>query len=902
MMRQYLSIKAKYKDEILFFRLGDFYEMFFDEAVEVSRILNLTLTKRTDVPMCGIPYHAAKIYIARLLRAGKKIAICEQVTEPVAGGLTERKVVEVITPGTVAEDDFLEQGSNNYLAAVYCSNKKTEGNSGTDYYTGFAYIDVTTGNFFATSFPKSDFKEQFLKEIGRINPKEILIQQSLQSELPALKQILSEFPSMIQNFYPDWSFNPDQAEKRLCSLFGTENLKGFLLDIDSPEVPPAGLLIQYLEEISGRSISHISGIKIYAESDFVSLDDSTRKNLELLSNLRDNSTSYSLFESVNYTRTAIGTRLLRRRISYPLRSKIEIDKRLDKVNSLFKDGKASAIIRDTLSSILDIERLAGRIAMKKTHGKDLLALKQSLKSIIKINAFIEEKKLDFLQLNDEEKKLLNEIYELLERAINEDCTIALNDGKLIKKGFSKKVDAIKNIKENAHEILEKYLDDERKKTGINNLKIKYNRMMGYFLEVSLGNISAVPDYFIRQRSLSNADRFTTETLQQIEDNINNSEERLIEAEKDAFDEVCSEIGSHHRFLQKLAEEVAELDVNQSFAQAAVLHAWTRPELCEDSGILNIINGRHPVVENHLRAGDFVPNSIELLSGEDDSYLDDDRPDSGQDSKSPDKDSNKNIPSFAVITGPNMAGKSTFLRQTALICLLAQIGSFVPAEKAVLSPVDKIFCRVGATDNLARGESTFLVEMIETAYILNSATRNSLVIMDEVGRGTSMEDGLAIAQAVSEHLLNTIKAKTLFATHYHELTRLEHKKIINLKLDVLEAEGKIVFLKKVVPGAAGNSYGIHVAGLAGIPQSVLTRAENLLYMRSRFQNEENIQKTDSALQGAEIASLSAPSAKNLSLFPEEELILNEILSTNPDETAPIKALQLIASWKSRLSGR
>ena len=522
--------------------------------------------------------------------------------------------------------------------------------------------------------------------------------------------------------------------------------------------------------------------------------------------------------------------------------------------------------------------------MQKTHGKDLLALKQSLNSVIRMGSLIEEKKLNFLQLNDEEKKLLTEIRDLLENSIDDDCTIALNDGKLIKKGFSKKVDTIKNIKENAHEILEKYLDDERKKTGINNLKIKYNRMMGYFLEVSLGNISAVPDYFIRQRSLSNADRFTTESLKQIEDNINNSEERLIEAEKEVFDEVCTEIGSHHCFLQKLAEEVAELDVNQSFAQAAVLHAWTRPELCGDSGILNITGGRHPVVEKHLRAGDFVPNSIELLSGENTNSED------------------ETIPSFAVITGPNMAGKSTFLRQTALICLLAQIGSFVPAEKAVLSPVDKIFCRVGATDNLARGESTFLVEMIETAYILNSATRNSLVIMDEVGRGTSMEDGLAIAQAVSEHLLNTIKAKTLFATHYHELTRLEHEKIINLKLDVLEAEGKIVFLKKVVPGAAGNSYGIHVAGLAGIPQSVLTRAENLLYMRSQFQKERTIQEASSSAQGSEEKTPSSPAEKGLSLFPEEELILNEILSTDPDETAPIKALQLIASWKNRLSGK
>jgi len=395
--------------------------------------------------------------------------------------------------------------------------------------------------------------------------------------------------------------------------------------------------------------------------------------------------------------------------------------------------------------------------------------------------------------------------------------------------------------------------------------------MGYFLEVSLGNISAVPDYFIRQRSLSNADRFTTETLKQIEDNINNSEERLIEAEKEVFDEVCTEIGSHHCFLQKLAEEVAELDVNQSFAQAAVLHAWTRPELCGDSGILNITGGRHPVVENHLRAGDFVPNSIELLSGENSNPED------------------RNIPSFAVITGPNMAGKSTFLRQTALICLLTQIGSFVPAEKAVLSPVDKIFCRVGATDNLARGESTFLVEMIETAYILNSATRNSLVIMDEVGRGTSTGDGLSIARAVSEYLLHTIGAKTLFATHYHELAQLIHPRLQKLCLDVLETEGKIVFLKKVIEGIAAHSYGVHVAELAGLPEEVIQRATELLNAHT---------PGDAASTDFTVPEKKKTHPEN-NLFSDEELVINEILSTNTDDTTPLQALQMLTRWKKTL---
>lgn len=879
MMRQYFDIKSKYKDEILFFRLGDFYEMFYDEAVEVSRLLNLTLTKRADVPMCGVPYHAAKVYISRLLRAGKKIAVCEQITEPVVGGLTERKVVEVITPGTVSEEDFLEQGANNYLAAIYCSNKKTYGLHGTDFYAGFAYIDITTGNFYATSFPKSDFNEQFLKEVGRINPKEILIQQSLQNEFPLFKKMLSEYPQMLQNFYPDWSFNAEQSQKRLCNLFGTENLKGFSLTITSPEVPPAALLIQYLEETSCKTVSHISGIKIYSENDFVSLDDSTRKNLELIHNLRDNTSAYTLFETVNYTHTAMGQRLLRRYISYPLNKKNEIDKRLEKVDSLYRDQKTAAELCKNLSSILDIERLAGRIAMRKTHGKDLLALKQSIESVMKIRIVLKTKALQFLCITEEEESALFDLHSLLDASINEECTVSLTDGKLIKKGFSEAVDRLKSIREDAHDILDNYLYEERRATGITNLKIKYNRMMGYFLEVSLGNISAVPDYFIRQRSISAADRFTTEKLKQIEDDINNAEEKLIEIEKKLFAEICEKIILKNKLLYRLALEIAELDVSHSFAHAAILHAWTKPEIVNSSDVLNIVNGRHPVVEAHLPSGEFVPNSIFLSSSSE--------PENTEESET--------VPSFALITGPNMAGKSTFLRQTALITLLAQIGSFVPAEKAEISPVDKIFCRVGASDNLARGESTFLVEMTETAYILNSATKNSLIIMDEVGRGTSTEDGLAIAQAVSEYLLNSVGAKTLFATHYHELSRLTHHRLTNLKLEVLEADGKIVFLKKVTYGASESSYGIHVAGLAGIPPKVLQRAENLLYMAVQLKNNSDRTVNSNSY-------LEPHQQKNTSLFSEEEMILNEILSMNTDNITPLEALQTVSAWKKKLSGK
>ncbi len=883
MMRQYLEIKSAHKDEVLFFRLGDFYEMFFDEAVEVSRILNLTLTKRGDVPMCGIPHHASKVYIARLLRAGKKIAICEQTSEPVAGELTERKVVEIITPGTVFEDDFLEQGSNNFLAAIFCSDKKIEKAGTKDFFAGFAYIDITTGDFFATSFSKADFNEQFLKEVGRIKPREILIQQSLAEEFPLFKQMLSEYPEMMQNFYPDWSFNADQAEKRLCSLFGTENLKGFLLNKDSPEVPPAALLIQYLKEVAGREVSHISSIKIYEETEFVSLDDSTRKNLELTNNLRDNTQAYSLFEILNRTRTCMGSRLLYRRINFPVQNRAVIEERLEQVNSLYRNQKLANSICGGLSSISDIERLASRISMQRTNGKELLALKQSLNSVIEIINLPEIKGLNFFILTEEQIALLKELHNFLERAISEDCSISISDGNLIKAGFSKEADALKKMKDNSEEILSNYLLCEREKTGIGNLKIKYNRMLGYFLEVSLGNLDAVPDYFVRQRSISNADRFVTEELKKIEDDINSSEEKLIQIEKELFKEICEKLSSHHNFFITIAEKIAEADLSQALARVAMLNAWTMPHICEDDGMLNIVNGRHPVVESHLPSGEFVPNSILLSSGD-----------------SPNGDSEE-LKSFALITGPNMAGKSTFLRQTALIVLLAQIGSFVPAEKAEISPVDKIFCRVGASDNLARGESTFLVEMIETAYILNAATKNSLVIMDEVGRGTSTEDGLAIAQAVSEYLLNSIGAKTLFATHYHELASLDHKKLINLKLSVLEADGKIVFLKKVEPGTAGGSYGIHVAGLAGLPKQVLKRAENLLYIYL----QKNAQLAGNTHESLSLENFQPKEnlnlEKNISLFSEEEMVINEILSLNGDDTTPLEALNKIMKWKDALKG-
>ena len=597
------------------------------------------------------------------------------------------------------------------------------------------------------------------------------------------------------------------------------------------------------------------------------MDDATRKNLELLQNLHDNTDSFTLFETVNYTKTAMGTRLLRHWLYHPLRTAAEINARLDKTALLFRNEKALAAVRSILAAVLDIHRLTGRVAMQRAHGKDLLGIKQSLKACIELARLSKSNSLFFLQLPQKLSDDMERIYTLLDNSIAEDCPIVLAEGGLIKQGWSKKLDELRDTRDNANKLLENYLEKEREKSGIKNLKIKYNRLSGYFLEVTRGSLKTaeIPQHFIKRRSLTTADRFTTEALSKLETKLNDVGENIIACEKELFFAVHTEVYNRIELLHLLAKEIAELDVLQSFAYTAALHAWVKPEFSAD-GLLDIRDGRHPVVENHLPTGEFVPNSIRLSSS-----------------------SVSDIPSFALITGPNMAGKSTFLRQTALITLLAQIGSFVPAEKALLTPVDCIFCRVGASDNLARGESTFLVEMTETAYILRNASVNSLVIMDEIGRGTSTGDGFSIARAVSEYLLHTIGAKTLFATHYHELAQLTHPRLQKLCLDVLETEGKIVFLKKVIEGIAAHSYGVHVAELAGLPETVIRRATELL----------NAQVPGTTI----LTDFTVPEKQKTSpeknLFSDEEMVINEILSTNADETTPLQALQMLSRWKKTL---
>lgn len=863
LMRQYQNVKSQYKDEVLFFRLGDFYEMFNEDAVEVSRLLNLTLTHRGTQPMCGIPFHASKRYIARLLRCGKRIAICEQVSEPTGKGLAERKVIEVITPGTVVDGEYIDGMSNNFLACLVVQGGMA----------GFSFIDVSTSDFFATSWKSSDksvMEESFSKELGRAHPKEILLPESLRKN-EIVQKILSLNEEIALSYYPDWNFDSEKSYKRLIEQFKIQNLKSFDLSEISPEVPAAAFLLDYIQKTTITNTPHVKSIKVYKDNQFVVMDESSRKNLEIIANLRDGSTQFSLLEVIGKTQTAMGRRLMRNWLLYPLRNLSEINKRQNDVEFFVSNRNLLDFVREIFASILDVERLAGRVAMERAHAKDLQALKTSLSSWISVS-----EKLSESGFSKNDLEIAKQIVDLIESSILEDPSTSLTEGRLIKNGWSDELDNYRNLQTNANKILEDYAKEEQELSGIANLRIKANSASGYYIEITRGKVNQIPSHFIMRRSLTNADRFTTERLQEIESQINEAEFKIIETEKNLYLEIRSKIGEYINYLLETAKQIAYIDVVSSLAYSANTNKWVKP-LIDDSDILEIKAGRHPVVESHLPNGEFVPNDLLISSADDE------------------------ISSFGLITGPNMAGKSTYLRQNALLVLMAQIGSFVPADEAHIGIVDRIFCRVGASDNLARGESTFLVEMTETAFILRGATKKSLVIMDEVGRGTSTEDGLSIAWAVSEYLLNTIKCKTLFATHYHELTRMNHSSLRLMCMDVSDKDGKVVFLRKMKEGASENSYGIHVASLAGIPESVINRANEILSgLQTAAESGSKVvieTSTTPVVQKNPLLSENLPG-----LFSDEELIIDEILSVDTDDITPKQALQMIERWKKSLSGR
>ena len=850
MMEQYRRIKREHQGEVLFFRLGDFYEMFFEDALEVSTLLNLTLTSRQGQPMCGIPYHASRSYIARLLRLGKKIAVCEQLTEP-GKGLIERKVVELITPGTAIDEDFLDKGSANYLACLAASLS----------FYSFSYIDLSSGDFFATSFSAEGAPEKLKEELERIQAKEIIVQESLIGGV--LAQALEERGNLVINRWADWLFDSSRSRERLEKQFGPEKLAGFGLRPDSHEIVSCGALLDYLDDTSRSLIPHVRLLKIYGDSDFVGIDESTQRNLELVRNLLDGESRFSLFEVMDETRTAMGKRLLKSRILHPLRNEKTINQRLDMVEYFYHNQDKLAKLREILSKTPDLERLCSRLAMDKAHGKDMIAVKNALCSFARIEEDADKysfESREALSIDEKGSEALENVRELLERGIVEDPSVLLSEGNLIRDAYSAELDRLRELRDSGRKLLEDYLEEERQLTGIPGLKIKYNRLIGYFIEVTNVNLSKVPPRFYRRQGIAGGERFTTDRLAELESEINGASEKMIELEKKLFLEIRDKAKSLLREISAAAKRMAEIDAAQSLARAATIHGWTRPEI--DRRKLTLISeGRHPVVEAHLPRGEFIPNDLELSAEA--------APETGG-------------AYFALITGPNMAGKSTYLRQAALITIMAQSGSFVPASSARIGLVDRVYCRVGAQDNLARGESTFLVEMNETAYILHTATEESLVIMDEVGRGTGTKDGLSIAWAVSEELLDNIKCRTLFATHYHELSGIVHPGMVNRSMDVAEKDGKIIFLRKLREGPTAESYGLHVAALAGLPEKVIARGTEIM---------------DSLSQGkAPLDLKNHKTAVSSSLPGSEAKIIKDIADLETETLTPLEALNLIHRWK------
>jgi len=803
MMAQYEGLKKDYKDCLLFFRLGDFYEMFGDDAKKASKILNIVLTARNKgdhkTPMCGVPYHAAFNYIAKLTRAGEKVAICEQVSDPKEGGLVERKVIKVITPGTTFDDNILDTKTNNYVCAI--SKYNYDGERG---YT-ISYADITTGEFVSQ---KMSTKNELISELARILPSECIMNPDLYAEKIS-EELRSFFPNTY--FYKYELFkDPSQI---LIDHFQTSSLKGFGIENKKSIIQSAGCLLQYLIETQKNSLSHIQKIVYQKGTEHMPLDESTIRNLELFATLKDNSKQGSLYSVIDKTITPMGGRMLKKWLAHPLLNKERIIERHESIEELLGNFNS---LQETFKGIHDIERLISKLSMESGNARDLVALKLSLLSVPEIKKIISKYKTPLLKETHDSLNLLPEVTDLIQKAIIDEPPMAIKEGGIIKDKYNCELDDLRKISSEGKTFITNLQKKEMKRTGINSLKVKYNRVFGYYIEISKTNLHLAPDDYIRKQTLVNAERFITPELKEYEDKILNAEEKIMNLEYKLFSEVREKVLSFMNEIQENARNIAVLDVLQSMVQVSIENNYVRPDVGDNKKII-IKNGRHPVIEKIDFANTFIPNDTQL-----------------------ENESNR----LLLITGPNMGGKSTYLRQVALIVLLAQIGSFVPAEKAEIGIVDRIFTRVGASDNLIKGESTFMVEMQEAANILNNATEKSLVILDEIGRGTSTYDGVSIAWAITEYLHDTIKAKTLFATHYHELISLVDnlKAARNYSVLVKEKEDGVVFLYKIEEGGVDRSYGIEVAKLAGLPKDVINKSQEILKDLEEEVVEKGIQKT------------------------------------------------------------
>ncbi len=878
MLQQYLEIKEQHKDAILFYRMGDFYEMFFDDAEVASKILGITLTSRNSkndahkVPMCGIPFHAAQAYLAKLVKAGRRVAICEQVENPAeAKGIVKREVIRIISPGVVTDDGLLDDKSNNYVCAL--TRKE---HSGRLLY-GMSFLDASTGEFLTGEFYDAQTTgDTILDQLTRLTPSEILVSsKDVETLQPLLDDVQILLPGVCITQRSASLFHQPSLEALLHEHFSVTTLDGFGCSGFTQGVIAAGVLLDYILETQKAAIDHIAQLTPLDLEAILQIDDSSRRNLELTQTIIGGKREGSLLSVLDHTCTPMGARMLKHNLLFPLRETHRINLRLQAVSHLYKNSDVRKKLRELLDTVYDMERLTSRMILGSGNGRDMLAMKQSLGQLPAIHQLAGQCNIPKLQSISEELDQLTDLYTLLDEAVNTEAPITLRDGNLIKEGYNSELDELISIQRDGKQTILQLERTEREATGITKLKVGFNKVFGYYFEMSKLHSEKVPEHYIRKQTLVNAERFITPELKEFESKVLGAQDRRLELEYELFTAIRSQLAAESRRILKTAQSLASLDFLCSLAECAQRYNYRQPSISENDTI-SIKEGRHPVIERSLPAGKFVPNDVHL-----------------------DQDTQQ----LLIITGPNMAGKSTVLRQTALIVLMAQMGSFVPAAEAQIGIVDKIFTRVGAMDDLRRGQSTFMVEMSETANILNNATPMSLVILDEIGRGTSTYDGLSIAWAVAEDLVqkNDKGVKTMFATHYHELTDLARTqdRVQNYSIAVSEWNNTIIFLHKLVEGGANRSYGIQVASLAGVPDHVVTRAGEILKNIEQGEFDQTgqpaIAKTKTGKKGKR---RSHPD--QLSLFtPPANPVRDLLLALDIDDLTPRQALETIYTLKSLL---
>lgn len=855
MMQSYLQTKEQYKDCILLYRLGDFYEMFFEDAEEASRLLELTLTGKNcgaaeRAPMCGVPYHALDTYVARLIAAGKKVAVCEQLSEPTAGrDLVKRDVVRVITPGTVMDSEILQADKSNYICALYFDDKM-----------GVAFCDISTGEFVASELLPTAVNKDLQELLVSYKPSEILANADAMVFGQTLDCVKAGYmPAFTE--YDNEHFNPKTATDKLLRQYRVSTLEGFGLGGKTKAVVACAALLDYLKETQKRDLPHLKRISYVDKSRYMSIDVKTRRNLELTVSYRENKRQGSLLWLLDKTMTGMGARMLAYWIDRPLQKASAINARLDGVDELNLNYIAAANIADSLKGVYDIERLAGKISYNNLTPKDCVTLKQSLGMLPAVKKSLAVMKSKILTGIDQQIDPLPDVYRLLDRAIDENVPAVIKDNDFINKGYNAELDELYDLSENGASRISQLEAYERERSGIKTLKLGYNKIFGYYFEVSKSLVGQVPNYFIRKQTLTTGERFVTPELKELEEKMITAVERKSKLQKQLFDQLRNQLLEYIPTLQTTAQAVAALDCLLSLAKVSRANGYCKPHINTQNSTLSIVEGRHPIVEAYVKRDNFITNDTKL-----------------------DTDENRTM----VITGPNMAGKSTYMRQVALITLMAHIGSFVPAKSADIPIVDKIFTRVGASDDLAFNQSTFMVEMVEVANILNNATTNSLIILDEVGRGTSTFDGLSIAWAVMEYVSAKIKAKTLFATHYHELTELEGRVegVKNYRITVKEYNDTVIFLHKIVRGGTNKSFGIEVAALAGVPKEVCTRAKEIVALLEN--NNVGISMTELEKTG---------SLKNVDNAAKEVVAVLRDIDMN--RVSPIEAFDILNSLVTKV---